>query len=57
VRLAARGLREDEQGKEQQDIDKLFDAAAKRQARKVTMLSIATTVAVTAIALAIPPLR
>ncbi len=57
MRLAARGLREDEQGNEQNVMDKLFDEAAKRQARKVTMLSIATTVAVTAIALAIPALR
>lgn len=56
MRLAARGLREDEDGKEH-NVDKLFDEAAKRQARKVTLLSIATTIAVTAVALAIPPLR
>jgi len=56
VRLAARGLREDEQGNEE-NVDKLFDEAAKRQARKVTIMSIATTVVVTALALAIPPLR
>lgn len=56
MRLAAQGLREDEQGN-QHNVDKLFDEAAKRQARKVTLLSVATTVLVTAIALAIPPLR
>jgi len=35
----------------------LFDEAAKRQARKVTVLSIATTVVITGLALAIPNLR
>jgi hypothetical protein len=58
VRLAARGQREDDHGDvSSQELDAAFDAAARRQARKVTMLSVATTVAVTTIALLIPSLH
>jgi hypothetical protein len=38
-------------------MDAAFDAAARKQARKVTMLSLLTTAMITAIALLIPPLR
>ena len=57
MRLAARGQREDEQGNTQAVDDKLFDEAARKQARSVTTKSVLTTVLVTAVALAIPPLR
>lgn len=57
MRLASRGQREDEQGNTQSVDDKLFDEAARRQARTVTIKSLITTAAVTLIALALPPLR
>lgn len=57
MRLASRGLREDEAGNTSNVDDKAFDEAARRQARSVTIKSLVTMVVVTAIAFAIPPLR
>jgi hypothetical protein len=57
VRLAARGRREDDEGKGSDVDDKLFDEAIRKQARSVTIKSLVTTAIVVAIVMLIPPLR
>lgn len=54
MRLAARGRREDENGDTQSIDDRLFDEAARKQARAVTIKSVVTTVVITAIVMLLP---